>query len=177
MMFTNIYKHKYLISSKVLFGTLRKDLCLIDNVTERSVRYMYRITFPLFWIFFGYCSDVPGVGVFSRIKSAGFVSGLGASFRLFHFSTVTPVTINFLIHTQKFFVYLIPPYLFGGLLSRLDRLIFSCWIQLMLQLVDSGRLFRRYRDFRNHFLHRLFRLPRFRSRIRFADFVHFSAFR
>ena len=27
-----------------MFGTLGKDLSLIDNVTERSVRYVYRIT-------------------------------------------------------------------------------------------------------------------------------------
>ena len=27
-----------------MFGTLRKDPSLIDNITERSVRYVYRIT-------------------------------------------------------------------------------------------------------------------------------------
>ena len=27
-----------------MFGSLKKDLSLIDNVTERSVRYMYLIT-------------------------------------------------------------------------------------------------------------------------------------
>ena len=85
---------------------------------------MYPITFPPFWIIYGYCFDVPGVLFFSRMKSAGFVSGLGASFWLFRFSTVTPVTINFLIHTQKFFVIVFPPYICGCLLPRLDCLIF-----------------------------------------------------
>ena len=133
------------------------------------------------------------------MKSAGFVSGLGVFFRVFHFSTVTPVTVNFLIHTQKVFVYVIPKYLFGCLLSGSDRPFFRSFCFLfvslpglslrphvglghlpgMLQLVDSGRFFRRYRESRNHyhFLHRLIRLPRFRSRISFADFVQPSAFR
>ena len=31
-----------------------------------------------------YIADVPGVGVFSRAKSAGLVSGCGVPFRLFH---------------------------------------------------------------------------------------------
>ena len=87
---------------------LRKYLILIDNVTERSIRYVYRITCPPFWIFFGDCFDVTGVGVFSLMKSAGFVNGLGASFRLIHFSAVPPVTSSFLIYTQEFFVYVIP---------------------------------------------------------------------
>ena len=46
--------------------------------------------------------DVTGVGVFSRMKSASFVSGFGVSFLLFHFSAVTPVTINFDLYPKSF---------------------------------------------------------------------------
>ena len=71
---------------------------------------MYRITFPLVWIFFGSCFDVPGVGVFSRMKSAGFVSGLGgASFRLFQFSTAAPVIFNFFDSDPTIFSIFNPP--------------------------------------------------------------------
>ena len=92
----------------------------------------------------------------------------------------------------KIFCIFTPPYPFGCLLSRFDRLIFSISVVLflgfvspdlfhrpgvglihprgMLSLVGSGRLFRKCRDFRNHSLRHLSRLLRFRSRIRFFGF-------
>ena len=107
-----------------MFGTLRKDLSLIDNVTERSVRYMYRITFPPFGIVFCYCFDVPCVGVFSRMKSAGFVSGLGGRFVLvIPFFDCNTCNNYFFDSYPKIFCICNPPCLFGCcLLSRLDRL-------------------------------------------------------
>ena len=159
----------------------------------------HRITFPPSRAFFVQCFDVPGVGVFSRVKSAGFVKGFGGSFLMFHLSPVT--VFLFYNHTQKFFVYVTPPpriysvVCFHGLtvfffrfrlyyflilshryLAR-RRCVDSIHPRGMLSPVGRRRLSRRYRDSRNHSHRRRFRLPRFPCLFRFFGLALFSTFR
>ena len=108
MVFTN---KKYHLNLNCL--TSGFDRNKFDWQCHCKIRYLHRITFPLSGLPSIYILDVPAL-VFSL--------WLWSSFSIVPF--VTCNILSLLIDTQKFRVYVTPPYLNGCLFPRFERLIF-----------------------------------------------------